>query len=158
MPLSGSDLKAARKQIGWTQQYLADRAETHVAAVKYWEARKCRHTSGCAVDRFIEVLRDAGAIEVKPILNAARFNARTITIVPQPIDPPKTILCGATTRKGKPCRAKGTGRGNRCNSHGGASTGPKTAAGRERIEAAQRKRWEDWHANVVLLPPGSCAC
>nr|WP_274594846.1 HGGxSTG domain-containing protein [Parasedimentitalea marina] len=32
----------------------------------------------------------------------------------------------------------------RCKFHGGMSTGPKTKEGRERIAAAQRKRWAAW--------------
>jgi hypothetical protein len=31
----------------------------------------------------------------------------------------------------------------RCRLHGGLSTGPKTPEGRERIAAAQRKRWHE---------------
>src|ERR1700694_4226006 len=54
--------------------------------------------------------------------------------------------CGAKTRAGHPCRAKGLGRGGRCRNHGGLCTGPRTQAGRERIAAAQRRRWEAWRA------------
>ena len=50
--------------------------------------------------------------------------------------------CGARTRAGHPCRARGLGRGGRCRNHGGASTGPRTEAGRQRIAAAQRRRWQ----------------
>jgi hypothetical protein len=54
--------------------------------------------------------------------------------------------CGARTRRGTPCRAQGRGRGGRCHLHGGASTGPRTAAGLYRISEAQRLRWERWRA------------
>jgi hypothetical protein len=37
---------------------------------------------------------------------------------------------------------KGLGHGGRCRNHGGLSTGPKTEPGRQRIAAAQRKRWQ----------------
>ena len=48
--------------------------------------------------------------------------------------------CGAHARTtGKPCHAPARENG-RCKLHGGLSTGPKTAAGRERIAAAQRER------------------
>src|SRR5690349_940947 len=50
--------------------------------------------------------------------------------------------CGALTRGGFPCRRVGAGKGNRCHLHGGKSTGPRTAAGKARIAAAQRARWE----------------
>lgn len=41
-------------------------------------------------------------------------------------------ICGAIgKRSGKPCQVRILGRGGRCYLHGGASTGPKTQAGRE---------------------------
>ena len=51
-------------------------------------------------------------------------------------------LCMAKTRnQGFPCvRRVAPGR-NRCVSHGGASTGPRTPEGRKRIADAQRERW-----------------
>ena len=36
---------------------------------------------------------------------------------------------------------QGLGRGGRCPNHGGASTGPKTPEGRQRIAGAQRRHW-----------------
>jgi transcriptional regulator with XRE-family HTH domain len=55
------------------------------------------------------------------------------------------VVCGAmTTRLGTPCRNKSEPGRRRCKFHGGRSTGPKTAEGRERIAAAQRKRWAAW--------------
>ena len=50
--------------------------------------------------------------------------------------------CGARTRRGTACLCQGDGRGGRCKFHGGASTGPKTEAGRAKIAALQRARWE----------------
>src|SRR3954466_1055051 len=44
--------------------------------------------------------------------------------------------CGARTRAGTPCRAAAMPAG-RCRIHGGASTGPRTAAGLERMRAAK---------------------
>jgi hypothetical protein len=59
-------------------------------------------------------------------------------------------LCGARTRAGGACRARAardrwqpwipTASG-RCRVHGGASTGPRTNAGRARIATAQNARW-----------------
>jgi hypothetical protein len=50
--------------------------------------------------------------------------------------------CGAFARStGKPCQAPGNGRGGRCKLHGGASTGPKTEQGRQRLREAMRRRW-----------------
>jgi hypothetical protein len=51
--------------------------------------------------------------------------------------------CGDRTRSGGACRRRGTGRGGRYINHGGASTGPKTAAGRQRIADSQRRRWSN---------------
>ena len=54
--------------------------------------------------------------------------------------------CGARTRRGAACQAKGDGRGGRCKFHGGKSTGPRTEAGRAKISAIQLARWERWRA------------
>jgi hypothetical protein len=54
----------------------------------------------------------------------------------------KAKACGARTRSGAPCRAKGIGRGGRCENHGGMSTGAKTAEGRQRIREGVRRYWE----------------
>lgn len=64
------------------------------------------------------------------------------------------VVCGAkTTRKGTPCRNKSEPGRKRCKFHGGKSTGPKTAEGRERIAEAQRQRWAKWrgkHPSIGL--------
>ena len=49
--------------------------------------------------------------------------------------------CGAKTRSGRPCQARVVPGKRRCRMHGGLSTGPRTAKGRSRIAAAQRRRW-----------------
>ena len=61
---------------------------------------------------------------------------------------PDDQLCGATTRAGYPCRgvpvyrpADKPGKA-RCRMHGGRSTGPRKHAGREAIEASNRRRAE----------------
>jgi hypothetical protein len=56
---------------------------------------------------------------------------------------PTKPLCCAKTRTGLPCKAPGNGRGGRCRRHGGASSGAKTAAGRQKVAAAMRERWAD---------------
>jgi hypothetical protein len=50
--------------------------------------------------------------------------------------------CGARTRNGERCKAPGNGRGGRCRRHGGASTGARSPAGRER----QRAGFRNWLA------------
>lgn len=49
--------------------------------------------------------------------------------------------CGARTRAGSPCLRFPVRNRSRCRLHGGASTGPKTPAGRERIGRATRARY-----------------
>lgn len=58
----------------------------------------------------------------------------------------KTI-CGARRRDGGICLA-GWRHNMRCRVHGGGTPtpGPTTQAGRDRIAAAQRARWERWRA------------
>ncbi len=54
--------------------------------------------------------------------------------------------CGARTRRGTPCRARGLGKGGRCRFHGGASTGPRTPEGLARSLAAARAGYARWRA------------
>jgi len=49
--------------------------------------------------------------------------------------------CGAKTRQDRPCIRRPVKGKRRCPNHGGLSTGPRTAAGRAKIAAAQKKRW-----------------
>ena len=53
-------------------------------------------------------------------------------------DPSLAPRCGARTRAGHPCRAPAMKNG-RCRMHGGASTGPRTKAGLERMRQARTK-------------------
>ena len=48
--------------------------------------------------------------------------------------------CGATTRKGTPCKCQAVLGRTRCKLHGGMSTGPKTAEGRAKIAESNRAR------------------
>lgn len=62
--------------------------------------------------------------------------------------------CGAKTRDGSVCKLPPLWPlSNRCQLHGGLSTGPKTAEGKERVARAQRKRWAAWRAERDLTPP-----
>lgn len=62
----------------------------------------------------------------------------------QPLTPRDRPKCGALTRKRRPCCLQVVPGKRRCRFHGGASTGPKTAAGKARIAAAQKLRWEQF--------------
>jgi hypothetical protein len=55
-----------------------------------------------------------------------------------PGDLSRVACCGARTRRGSGCRSPAMPNG-RCRMHGGGSTGPKTAAGRERVRRAVTK-------------------
>jgi hypothetical protein len=57
--------------------------------------------------------------------------------------------CGAKTRTGAPCKMRPVPWGKRCRLHGGFSTGPRTAEGRQRIAKAQRRRWALWRAEAA---------
>ena len=56
----------------------------------------------------------------------------------RPGDPAAAPRCGARTRGGGPCRGPAMANG-RCRMHGGASTGPRTAEGLERLRAARTR-------------------
>ena len=57
-------------------------------------------------------------------------------------------LCGAKTRSGTPCEKFPVAGKRRCRLHGGASTGPKSKEGRDRIAAARLKHGQfvNWRA------------
>ena len=56
------------------------------------------------------------------------------------------LRCGAKTRSGAACAKFPIEGKRRCRLHGGLSTGPKTAAGRAAISAANTKhgRYKNW--------------
>lgn len=55
----------------------------------------------------------------------------------------RTLSCGARTRAGQPCRRTDLAENGRCSFHGGASTGPKTQAGKDRARANLALRWRN---------------
>jgi hypothetical protein len=59
--------------------------------------------------------------------------------------------CGARTRQARPCRMAVEPGKRRCKLHGGPSTGPRTEAGRARIAAAQRRRWEQFRQSKTPM-------
>jgi hypothetical protein len=71
---------------------------------------------------------------------AARWRATHGDAIPTPVLPiiPADLvglLCGAKTRAGTPCRLPGLWPSGRCRLHGGRSTGPRTATGKQRSAA-----------------------
>lgn len=64
-----------------------------------------------------------------------------------PGDLTEAAPCGARTRKGTPCKGPAMPNG-RCRMHGGPSTGPRTAAGIERIRASRTKHGRYGQASI----------
>ncbi len=72
--------------------------------------------------------------------------------------------CGAKCRNGNPCKAPASLDpmyecyvfNGRCRMHGGLSTGPRTQAGKARIAAAARLKWQRYReAQLLSAPTGS---
>ncbi len=120
-------MRAWRRAAGWSQRQLAEHAGIHVQTVKYHE-RQAYFVGGWAIDRCIEAF-EAAAIEPQGVLSPVAI-----------CHPLKAETCGAKTRAGAPCRQRPIAARTRCRLHGGKSTGPKTAEGRERIAEGQRVR------------------
>jgi transcriptional regulator with XRE-family HTH domain len=160
--MTGAELRAHRKAAGLSQSELAKRAGVSRDAVGYWEAKEVVPTRYGAPNRFCEVLE----LRVFPRSNAhargwgltmpdpwqarldamteaqmGRLRARNAARLAK-----RLVLCGAKTRKGTACRNMSEPGKRRCKYHGGKSTGPKTAEGRNRIAQAQRQRWAKWRA------------
>ena len=155
--MTGADLKAERKAAGLSQAKLASLAGIHRLSVCYWEKKSVvGRRYDWAANRMLEVLgikvlyvyapstrargdgvlvdsqqewldRQYARLKEKALEQAARYR--------QP--------CSAKTRKGHPCRLMSERGKRRCKFHGGMSTGPRTAAGKAKIAAVQRKRWAD---------------
>lgn len=64
---------------------------------------------------------------------------------------PAVATCGATTRRGSPCRCLAMANG-RCRLHGGASTGPKSSAGWQRTREGYRAWVEQCRAERARKP------
>lgn len=65
-------------------------------------------------------------------------------------------LCGARRKyDGAPCQAKALPNG-RCKLHGGMSTGPRTAEGRERISAGVKAAWARRKENQRVRDSKQC--
>jgi hypothetical protein len=54
--------------------------------------------------------------------------------------------CGARRRDGSTCAREPVHGAARCLQHGGRSTGARTAEGRARVRAAQKRRWDRFRA------------
>lgn len=160
--MTGAELRAARKAAGLSQVALARRAAIGRHAVSYWEGKAAADLRGWAVRRMLKAL----GMPVLPVfaLPSARAGAWALRREAERAEREwraererqaaaadlerlerqaarRQVACGARTRKGAPCRNLSVPGRRRCKFHGGRSTGPRTPEGRERIAAAQRRRW-----------------
>jgi hypothetical protein len=102
----------------------------------------CLHGDGCASEFGRRHLSPAPDTDFYGPFKVRRRDCRgTLALMShQEIDPGK---CGARTRTGGACKRRQLANG-RCPNHGGLSSGPRSAAGRARIAAAQKERWRAW--------------
>lgn len=127
---TASDLHRLRKRAHLSRRQLAEATGLSPDAVKYWEQHAGR-IDGHAPEAFRKHFERLG-------LQVPERGAPPVSIV----DPkPRDIFCGARTRMGGKCQCKALPGRTRCKFHGGMSTGPKSAEGRQRIADAQRLRW-----------------
>lgn len=163
--ITGSELKAARKQQGLNQTQMGALIGYSRHMISYWERKAAPMTwreanYGALKDYLaalgIEVLRycptSTRACGVGVLHNRDRQQEAFDALYAKELAriEAKAALkaaryrerCRAKTRKGHPCRNMSEAGRRRCKFHGGMSTGPKTLAGKERIAEAQRKRWK----------------
>ena len=79
MIASGSQIRAARAGLGWSQAELAGRAGIHAKAVAYWERMgevSRRQAHGWAPTKMLAALKSAGVDVVAEPRPAVFFNTR----------------------------------------------------------------------------------
>ncbi|WP_338045775.1 helix-turn-helix transcriptional regulator [Parasedimentitalea marina] len=158
--ITGPELKAHRRAQKISQTRMGQMIGCSRDAISRREARSnpIKYFRGVTA-RMLEVLgievlkrfetnscsRGDGVLQTEDHLQEARDRqselefARALAKLSQPDRP-----CLAETRRGHLCKLMPEPGRKRCKFHGGMSTGPKTKEGRERIAAAQRKRWAAW--------------
>lgn len=155
-----SDIRRARKAIGWSQAELGARSGSTRETVNQIENLK-GFTGRVSAGHIVNVLEEEGhTIEMlhgvrrcgvaleNPFYSSAS-SARGSSTKAQPRDKRGKPICGAKNRKGNPCHSKQLLKNGRCKFHGGMSTGPRSPEGKERIRQAQKKRWQKWHAEKL---------
>lgn len=172
MIILGAQIRAGRALLGWSRKELSDRARLHSNSVAYWECTEIITGRPMACERLEAVFNTAGVLffinpypgaylRVEPTISRhdvspprhgglhlrPKIPRKTASRTSRPLKLDMSLSsCGAKTRKGKPCANKPMAN-LRCRLHGGLSRGPTTVAGRQRISAAQRKRWKRWRAS-----------
>lgn len=149
---TGGDLAYCRRAAGLSQAELGEMIGCGRHAISYWETK-------AIVPLAHGVPRKLGQLFRADLPHFSMPTARAchgVLSFTAPTNAART-RCNAKTRDGHPCRAKSEPGRARCRLHGGLSTGPKSAEGRERIATAQRQRWQDWRENsrpVATAPEG----
>jgi hypothetical protein len=130
-----------------TQAELAKLAGIGRHAVYYWEAKARIRWRDWAPARMCEALgvtvyrtptRARGDGVLADDWTKKWLEAELARLAARKLEKAKTrrVACGAMTRKATPCRNLSEPGRKRCKFHGGKSTGPRTAEGRERIAEA----------------------
>ncbi len=79
MIATGSQIRAARAGLGWSQAELAGRAGIHAKAVAYWERMgevSRRQAHGWALEKMLSAFQSAGVDVVTEPRPAVFFNTR----------------------------------------------------------------------------------
>lgn len=168
--ITGPELKAIRRKAGINQTEMGKLTGFSRHAVSYWETKQ--HTLsvneygwGCPAKMFrvlgISILPNF----TRPVRargdRVLGFRDALVRELDRQADrrfahlrekqTPQRQICGAKTRKGRPCRMKSEPGKRRCKFHGGMSTGPKTAEGKARISEAQKRRWAAYRVQRELV-------
>ena len=175
--VTGAQLRAGRALLGWSRRALARAARLHENSVARWERAATLLQEPYGARRLREAMEGAGVrFFIRPSPGVRLCNRPSFVMPParrlRPLHGvprflqlscdrrPKTPsqrrngaprLCGARTRAGRTCRRRPMPNG-KCRLHGGASTGPKTAAGRARLSELQKRRWAEWRQRRVAAP------
>ena len=164
-PLSGQVLAAFRHAVGLSQTALAQAAGLSRHTVRRWEQKAVVDVEQSTFERLIGVLMPPTQTRFRRHNERTRED-RVIYHLQQRVlgacwlaqeqaerASNGSVLCGARTRKGQPCRNMSEPGRRRCKFHGGRSTGPRTPEGRARIAEAQRQRWEASRQAVETRQP-----
>lgn len=163
--ITGNEIRLLRRSRGYSQTDIGKLLGLSRHTISYWERKphvRIR-TSRSTPARILSALglpqkyRSNARARAWGLSNSdAERLARQVTSAKERQEAQATevlvrnrVVCGATTRKGRPCRLKSEPNKRRCKFHGGKSTGPKTPEGRARISQAQKRRWAAKRSDIV---------
>ncbi len=118
--------KGRRSMRPWTPQQMQARIARERAKIERMQGQRAKVQARTkAIKKATAKLREQGLAPTPGV----------------PVVPKRERLkCGAKCRDGHACQASPVAGRRRCRMHGGASTGPKTPEGRQRIREAQWRR------------------